>query len=452
MKLPLPALLLGVLLVAVPALAAADGEATVVFLRPSGLSSAKVDLHLCAIADGEPVPLGDLERRGKLTRQLPAGAHRFVAYSTGRGMGGRIDSYLEAELKAGRTYYVAALYRLNTINLYTGVPHADFDFDLVPFKAAPADQEFSLMSKRLREWIQATVESDSSRELDPSMAKRIRKALPRLEREQAKYRRLNGDAFTLQPDDSHPADESLATLQLADYTSSATVASETIAGELVALLEPPAALSLEEIRDAILQAGRHRQYQLLAEADDRFVFRLQHRGYDATYTVVYSNDSVQLFSQAFRLKELDTPVEHEGWTANLRRAIDVYFQRAAERKTVYEEVADFDPEGLAARDWGTVLATLSVPEGLTLGEIQEMIVRGAEHRHYAVVARAPGHVVVRLAHRGLTATYSLRYDVSAIALRGEIRKTDRPDKIVSNPRWLENLKSSIAVYLTRRAS
>lgn len=424
-----------------------DDTAEIVFIR-SSVAGAMVKLHICQIVDGEPVPIGTLKRRGKVTHSLPSGDYQFVAYSTGTGLGPSLECYIEATVVSGRSYYVLADF---SVGILPG-PYvsADVSYTLVPFKKEPVGDSFHLESPRLHRMLRETPESSDTPELSEHFAERIQKQLPRLKKQYDKLRKKRGDILVLLPEDSYSQDLSLEENLLSTVTEDVADAKESDLRNRVAQFAPPSGLSPDSIREAIILAGQHREYELVGQANNRLVFNLQNRGYNATYTVRYDIEKIEIFSNTFRIKNSDIPVENESWAANLQHSLTVYLERALVKATDFAEVTDHDPEGYATKDLGNVIDRFPIPAGLQPGDVQEMIVRASMDRHYTPIARLEGLVAVNLVHRKYDVTYIFKYDNRTVTMYSDIFKTKKPDTQIEIEGWAENLKATINVYLARK--
>jgi hypothetical protein len=113
--------------------------------------------------------------------------------------------------------------------------------------------------------------------------------------------------------------------------------------------------------------------------------------------------------------------------------------------------------GVAADgELGLSAGTVSVPSGLTLSDVKDVIVGTLIGREWGVQSKTDDRVVGYLKHRSNEATITLIYDTNAINLycvgwainkkSGERRKPEQPEG------WLKNLRTDLAKNLSKAAS
>ncbi len=102
----------------------ADGKAMVVFLRPSGYGNI-VAASLFVASDDALVPLAVIYHHEKVAVQMDPGTHRFM-------VNGSKVMFLDAELEAGKTYYV---------QLRSEIGPGKAKFALIPMQAAPGSMD-----------------------------------------------------------------------------------------------------------------------------------------------------------------------------------------------------------------------------------------------------------------------------------------------------------------------
>jgi len=91
-------------------------------------------------------------------------------------------------------------------------------------------------------------------------------------------------------------------------------------------------LEPKDVRATLLRAATARRWTIVERQDGRIVINLAHRGYDATLTLVYDDDSIDIYSDSWRVNkkgERKKREDPEGWIINLAKDIPIYLQRAA---------------------------------------------------------------------------------------------------------------------------
>lgn len=146
----------------------AEGKAMVVFLRPSGYGNI-VAASLFLAPDDALVPLAVIYHHEKYAVQIDPGTHRFM-------VNGSKVMFLDAELEAGKTYYV---------QLRSEIGPGKAKFSLIPMHAAPVSMD-SVRSRKFTEAFQRAEWIERAPSLDEWFAKH------RVELEQRKV-----DALTL---------------------------------------------------------------------------------------------------------------------------------------------------------------------------------------------------------------------------------------------------------------
>lgn len=146
----------------------AEGKAMVVFLRPSGYGNI-VAASLFLAPDDALMPLAVIYHHEKYAVQIDPGTHRFM-------VNGSKVMFLDAELEAGKTYYV---------QLRSEIGPGKAKFSLIPMHAEPVSMD-SVRSRKFTEAFQRAEWIEHAPALDEWFAKH------RVELEQRK-----ADALTL---------------------------------------------------------------------------------------------------------------------------------------------------------------------------------------------------------------------------------------------------------------
>lgn len=112
------------------------------------------------------------------------------------------------------------------------------------------------------------------------------------------------------------------------FTPSAAIAATEVAatedpGQPYGIVLVPAGHSLAEVKAAVVNALVARQWVIKSETGDRVVANINHRGDDATLTVVFSTAEVSLFCAGWHLNKktgAHDKLEHvAGWTVSIRK-------------------------------------------------------------------------------------------------------------------------------------
>ncbi len=129
-----------------------------------------------------------------------------------------------------------------------------------------------------------------------------------------------------------PATASLA--RAADETTAANENEEL--GEHFADIAVPAGLTKEEIQNAIVQALTSREWEIKQKTDRRVVGYLNHRGNEATVTMLLGADQVEIYCEGWavnkRTGERIKPEQPRGWLKFLQRSLTKAFAEMAPRR------------------------------------------------------------------------------------------------------------------------
>lgn len=102
---------------------------------------------------------------------------------------------------------------------------------------------------------------------------------------------------------------------------------------------------------------------------------------------------------------------------------------------------------------GTVVATFSVPAGMSPSEIKSVIVAAVNARKYNVKETTDNKVVANLVHRDVDATMTFTWDAKTLTLYCAAWETKRGvrGKPATPTRWIENLKLDINTQFAARS-
>ncbi len=431
-----------------------DNFATIVFLR-SGVRGTPNTAIICSVDDSTATPIGGLASNGKLETKFPPGHHRFLVMRIAKHLLTRSESadcYFEADLKAGRTYFVSVRLELLNVGNYLAGPWllGGPYFTTHPIKKDGQNEKYRLDSPSLFEQAAArpALQGDDFESVE--VRKGIQKSLPRIKELYDRYREKHGDDYYLADCDSVASNVPLSSTLLDKNAENFGNADQIELKNRVDTIGIPDGLRLELAKKAALLAGRHRGYQVVATSEKRLSLHLDHRGKVVDYTLVFDTTQIDLYLDARKNNDPEDAPEVDGWTNNLISSIKVYLNRELDRIQIFEEKTGFDPEGFAAMDLAAPVATIDAPPGFTAGEMQEMIVRGANAKGYSVVARDSGLVAVRLKDGKTIANYVFHYANGEAKLYSRVHKERTPETLFRNKRWEANIVASIQHFISLR--
>ena len=133
-----------------------SGKALVVFMRPSRRASGEAPA-IYDISSGEPVAVGIVRLRTKIPHDAPPGQRRYMIVT-------QTASFMDAELDAGKTYYVV---------VDTRSSFAKVEFLLRPVHRGKWTTPQFARWDAATKWVANSRESDSSPEYNLSNARRL---------------------------------------------------------------------------------------------------------------------------------------------------------------------------------------------------------------------------------------------------------------------------------------
>ncbi len=98
-----------------------------------------------------------------------------------------------------------------------------------------------------------------------------------------------------------------------------------IRGDKVAEVKQSRELPLDTVRTLVIKSVRNRGWSLIEEEEGILQVNLVHRRHDATLTLVYTNNTVLIYSDSWRIGRdgARTRRDHpDGWIANIKKDIE----------------------------------------------------------------------------------------------------------------------------------
>jgi hypothetical protein len=107
-------------------------------------------------------------------------------------------------------------------------------------------------------------------------------------------------------------------------------------GQSAGTITVPAGLSKAQIRDAIVAAFAGRQWGVTSKTDDRVVGYLKHRTNEATVTMIFDEQRVEMYCVGWQVHKTtgarEKPEQPKGWLNNLRADLTKHLNRTASSK------------------------------------------------------------------------------------------------------------------------
>lgn len=107
----------------------------------------------------------------------------------------------------------------------------------------------------------------------------------------------------------------------------------------------------------------------------------------------------------------------------------------------------------AANEPTNLVATVDVPEGLSLEDISEVIVKKAIARQWLIKDKSDDTVIINLVHRGWDSTLTLVYDQKQVKIYSDswvLDKKGNKKKRKEPAGWIKNIKNDVAVGLSEK--
>ncbi|MBM3854706.1 MAG: hypothetical protein FJ399_16395 [Verrucomicrobia bacterium] len=107
-------------------------------------------------------------------------------------------------------------------------------------------------------------------------------------------------------------------------------------GQSAGVITVPTGLSKAQIRDAIVAAFAGRQWGVTSKTDDRVVGYLKHRSNEATVTMIFDEQRVEMYCVGWQVHKTtgarEKPEQPKGWLNNLRADLTKHLNRTTSSK------------------------------------------------------------------------------------------------------------------------
>jgi hypothetical protein len=442
---------------------ATPGRATVVFLRPGEAKWKPPVVGVALIGPEGPQTIATLASDEKATVTMPAGRQEFVLYSLQPDalFGDKIEEYIEADLSAGRCYYVRIQTSVSKViekaiagalagPAFADTAYGSSTFELAPFKRKAPNAKTSLTSPALLRWTERCREQSGANLLGMKTEAAIKKHLPRLKEKFAQQYGPDGYRFFLSPEDGLEAGVTLAQAVLAQFSTTTNLLPQEDRGTPEREIGVPATLDPDEVRKAILLAAQSGKYQLVGEGPDRLAVQLIHRGTNTTFTLVYAGTPIRMYEKSVETKHPEKEAKAPERAEKFAKLIQKNLEMLDRNRSNLAEVLDEDPEKLGDAPPGNAVAAIPIPSGLSLGAIQDAIVLAGSDRKFGVVSRTHGHAAIRFAGKGLTITHRFIYDDKTIQMYTDAPREPESGEIVGARKWVDTVVTAIQIQLDRK--